>query len=42
MGRHEFQGCCQDALLQLLLTLVVLLLLPALVGVPETDMGTEF
>lgn len=41
VGRHELQGCCQDAVLQLLLTLIILLLLPALVGVPETDRGTE-
>lgn len=34
MGRHELQGCCQDAVLQLLLTLIVLLLLAALVCVP--------
>lgn len=39
MGGHKLQGCCQDAVLQLLLTLIVLLLLPALVGVPETDRG---
>lgn len=36
VGRHEIQGCGQDAVLQLLLTLMVLFLLTALICVPET------
>lgn len=37
MGRHKFQGCRQDAVLQLLLALIVLLLFPALICVPGTE-----